>query len=136
MADVKITGLTANTALASGDLLVMVDDPGGTPLTQKVTIDNFLKALNVLAAMTNPDDSADELLIYDTSTSIAKKVTILELLEAILTTNGDILFRNNSGVISRLAKGTAEYVLTMNGAGTEPTWAAPPAGIIEGQVFS
>ena len=136
MADVKITGLTANTALASGDLLVMVDDPGGTPLTQKVTIDNFLKALNVLAAMTNPDDSADELLIYDTSTSIAKKVTNLELLEAILTTNGDILFRNNSGVISRLAKGTAEYVLTMNGAGTEPTWATPSAGIIETQVFS
>ena len=136
MADVKITGLTANTTLASGDLLVMVDDPGGTPLTQKITIDNFLKALNVLTALSNPDDSADELLIYDTSTSTAKKVTVLELLEAILTTNGDILFRNNSGIISRLAKGAAEYVLTMNAAATEPTWATPSAGLIETQVFS
>src|SRR3989304_4429913 len=128
MADTKITALTANTILASGDILPMVDDPGGTPLTQKITIDNLLKAVNILAAMSNPDDSADELLIYDTCTSTAKKVTVLELFESILTTNGDMLHRNNSGVITRLAKGTANYVLTMNDAGTLPNWEPPGAG--------
>ena len=42
MADAKITALTENTAPVSTDLLVMVDDPAGTPLTQKITVGNLL----------------------------------------------------------------------------------------------
>ena len=42
MADTKITALTANTTPLTTDLLAMVDDPGGTPATQKVTVANFL----------------------------------------------------------------------------------------------
>ena len=41
MADVKITALTENTTPISTDILPMVDDPAGTPLTQKVTIANL-----------------------------------------------------------------------------------------------
>lgn len=44
MADLKITGLTANTTPALTDVTVMVDDPGGTPLTQKITLDNIRRA--------------------------------------------------------------------------------------------
>lgn len=42
MADTKITGLTANTAPLITDILPMVDDPGGTPATQKITIANLI----------------------------------------------------------------------------------------------
>jgi hypothetical protein len=38
MADAKISSLTANTTPLETDLLVMVDDPSGTPLTQKMTM--------------------------------------------------------------------------------------------------
>lgn len=48
MADAKITGLGANTTPATTDLLVMVDDPGGTPVTMKMTIATLLAL-----AMTN-----------------------------------------------------------------------------------
>lgn len=41
MADAKITALTENTDPVSTDLLVMVDDPAGTPLTQKVQLANL-----------------------------------------------------------------------------------------------
>ena len=41
MADSKITALAANTTPASTDLTVIVDDPGGTPATQKMTIDTL-----------------------------------------------------------------------------------------------
>jgi len=41
MANTAITGLTANTAPLAGDLAVMVDDPGGTPLSQKITFANL-----------------------------------------------------------------------------------------------
>ena len=39
MADEKLTALTALDAFATGDLLYTVDNPGGTPLSKKATID-------------------------------------------------------------------------------------------------
>jgi hypothetical protein len=39
MADEKLTALTALDAFATGDLLYTVDDPAGTPLSKKATID-------------------------------------------------------------------------------------------------
>lgn len=38
MADTKITGLTAIDAPVAADVLPIVDDPGGTPVTKKVTL--------------------------------------------------------------------------------------------------
>jgi len=43
MADAKITALTEDTAPVTTDLLVMVDDPSGTPVTKKTTIATFHK---------------------------------------------------------------------------------------------
>lgn len=42
MADTKVTGLTANTTPLTTDLLLLIDDPGGTPLSQKMTIASLL----------------------------------------------------------------------------------------------
>lgn len=42
MADQKITQLTEDSAPALTDLLANVEDPGGTPVTKKVTIANVL----------------------------------------------------------------------------------------------
>lgn len=45
MADKKITELTALGAAPAGtDILPMVDDPGGSPVTKKVTVANLLAA--------------------------------------------------------------------------------------------
>ena len=44
MADSKLTALTANTTPASADILYIVDDPGGSPLSQKITWGNLLGA--------------------------------------------------------------------------------------------
>jgi|SRR3990172_166024 len=41
MADAKITALTENTTPIGTDLLAIVDDPAGTPVTQKVTLANI-----------------------------------------------------------------------------------------------
>jgi hypothetical protein len=42
MADAKITELTANSTPISTDLSVMVDDPGGVPLTQKIVLSDLM----------------------------------------------------------------------------------------------
>lgn len=41
---------------------------------------------------------------------------------------GDILYADSGGGLSRLAAGTAGYVLTTNGAGADPSWAAGGGG--------
>jgi hypothetical protein len=46
MADQKLTELIALTAPIGSDLLYMVDDPGGTPISSKVTLDNLRKAVS------------------------------------------------------------------------------------------
>lgn len=45
MANLKISQLTADTAPTADDLVVTVNDPGGTPATRKATITNFTKAI-------------------------------------------------------------------------------------------
>lgn len=47
MADTKITGLTASGALTGDDLVPVVDDPAGTPVSKKAT-------LTQVAAFTSP----------------------------------------------------------------------------------
>jgi len=47
----------------------------------------------------------------------------------VLTTQGDTLYRDGSG-IQRLAKGTASQVLTMNSGATAPEWAAAGGGLL------
>ena len=48
MANTKISALTADTAPTADDLVVTVNDPGGTPATRKATVTNFTKAIPVL----------------------------------------------------------------------------------------
>lgn len=45
MPDYKITELTENTTPALGDMLPMVDDPAGTPVTKKSTIQSILSLI-------------------------------------------------------------------------------------------
>ena len=45
MADKKVSALTELTTSASPDLLMIVDDPNGTPTSKKVTVKNFFGAV-------------------------------------------------------------------------------------------
>lgn len=49
-ADKKVTALTAATVATSDDLLCIVDDPGGTPISKKITVGQFLNNLSFITA--------------------------------------------------------------------------------------
>lgn len=55
----KVTELTALTAPAGEDLLLIVDDPSGTPTTKKVTVSHLFGnvAANVVIYNTTPANS-------------------------------------------------------------------------------
>lgn len=44
MADQKVTALGENTTVATTDILYLVDDPGGTPASEKATVANVVAA--------------------------------------------------------------------------------------------
>lgn len=56
----KVTELTALTTPAGEDLLLIVDDPSGTPISKKVTIANLLgnSTANVVIYNSTPANSA------------------------------------------------------------------------------
>lgn len=47
MPNLKITELTELTTIADSDLLAVVDDPGGTPVTKKITKANLITSLGM-----------------------------------------------------------------------------------------
>lgn len=67
MADAKITALSADTSPTTDDLLITVNDPGGTPANKKVTIANLLTLVpsvlfSVTKGGTNQTGIADQTL--------------------------------------------------------------------------
>ena len=48
MADKKVTQLTALTVATKDDLLLVIDDPLGSPISKKITVDNFFGATSAL----------------------------------------------------------------------------------------
>jgi len=48
MADKKVTQLAALTAPVKEDLLLIIDDPLGSPISKKITVDNFFGATSAL----------------------------------------------------------------------------------------
>jgi len=68
MADAKISQLEALTSVSPSDLLVVVDDPEGTPATRKATVANVLKAAGgFTGTITWPDlnGTTHEIVVVD-----------------------------------------------------------------------
>lgn len=49
-ADIKVSSMTAANSVTSDDLLMVVNDPGGTPASRKITVNDFLTSGGTLAS--------------------------------------------------------------------------------------
>jgi len=78
---------------------------------------------NVANKKTTITDSDDDYL-----TSRAVKTAVDTKMANPMTTQGDIIYGGSSGTPTRLSKGTAGQVLTMNSGATAPQWSNPTAG--------
>ncbi len=79
MADTKISALTALASASSDDLIPIVDDPGGTPVTKKITVANLIggkldSSFLGIGSLTDPN--ADALLGWDDTDGALKNITI------------------------------------------------------------
>ena len=58
MADKKITELSEISAVSDDDLLILVNDPEGTPSSRKVSVENFNKGFNLRYLVRNNANSS------------------------------------------------------------------------------
>lgn len=72
MADTKVSALTATTSSTSDDLLYIVDDPGGTPTSYKITKGNFFKFADGVVIS---DSNGNEILKIVATSSAVNEVT-------------------------------------------------------------
>ena len=144
MANKKISDLTAYTSPVSGNVVPIND---GTPTTKKITVDNLFKILSSLFRIKDSSDTTKQ-VAFDTSgitTGTTRTLTVpdvdLTLIgkdNTVTVTNktlgsgtaitlgsdaeGDTYYRNAAGVLVRLARGTDNYIMKMNG--NVPNWEA------------
>ena len=93
MVDTQVQNLTALTTASDDDVLYIVDDPAGTPLSRKITKANLLKALGT-------PDSGVLTNCTGTPTLTLTNSTGLPLAGLSTTTASRALVSNGSGVIS------------------------------------
>lgn len=119
MANQKITELTANTSPLRTDVFPMVDDPAGTPLTQKLTFLNLLKAIFPYAAKSSAYPATTDDFWLDVTTG-GGGVTIT--LPAVATTPVGfplLITKADNGAGALTIDGNASE--TINGATTKAT---------------
>jgi len=123
--ELNITGLTAETAPATGDE-VPVEDVS-VPAKRKMTLANILKVINVLTAETAPAVD-DELLLYDLSATTADKITLANILKVIDALTEDTAPVAGDFLATYDTSATAAKKVNVNkiGTGKQTIWV--PAG--------
>ena len=97
----KLTALTEVADPASTDILYIVTDPGGTPVSKKVTVANLLAGETVTGSLTLTGD------LGVNGGDITSTATTFNLLNATVTT------LNIGGAATAIALGAASTVLTL-----------------------
>lgn len=67
-------------------------------------------------------------IIINSLNNIVLNIYNLPNVNSVLTTQGDLITKNQYGVLAKIGLGTAGQVLTVNAAGTNPEWQTPSGG--------
>ena len=85
MADKRITQLTASSGLVATDILPVVDDPGGTPVTQKATVQQVADAVQAIFDAANTYDA------YGDATTAQAAAESASIASATIPNKGDLV---------------------------------------------
>lgn len=113
MADSKITELTELTSVADADVVAIVDDPAGVPVTKKITKANLVKDVAV-SSLANGTDG--ELITWDSAGAPTTVPT--GTATQVLTSNG--------------AGAAPTFQDAAGGGGEAAVWQGPNSGFYEG----
>ena len=111
MADKKVSALTAITQASADDLLMIVNDPGGTPASRKITHANFFANVHTVS------DFTSNVTISSTKMTVSANTTLSGALKngssTIIGKNGK-LHANNAITASTITAGMINFTPVAN----------------------
>jgi len=134
MADKKVTALTALTAASNNDILLIVDDPTGTPISKKITVEDVfgnttkttLTKFNVGSSNTNL--SGTSLNLWPNTGGAASNVTVYG---SVSLANSGVLRINSSTTPSSNNTATAGWTVGQIGWDASYLYVATSSTVIK-----
>ena len=121
MADKRISGLTAMTTVSKDDILLVVDDPAGTPTNKKITIEKFFSNVESTITYANVTAASNSTLagsVFKGGIGVVKNVIV----DGNVSVNG-VLTMTGTGVIANLSSNlTPDTTITYDLGNTTASW--------------
>ncbi len=122
MADKKITALTdLGSAIASEDLLHVIDDPSGTPVNKKISIANVFNNIPTYLGL----DGTAQTITGSTAPSVTTSITLLDGASFSSNATGTLADGTNGQVkiiiMSTAPTSSRKYTMTVTNWGTTAT---------------
>lgn len=132
MANKKITELTAATALSADDLLLLVDDPAGTPTSKKITFANAEASLGKVGKVTvTQPASGSTITIADGKTLTANldaTVSGTNTGDQTITLTGDVTGTGTGTFAATITSAAVTYAKIQNVSATDKILGRSSAG--------
>jgi len=90
-AEVKWTAKVELTAIADSDVLLVVDDPTGTPISKKITVLNFFDTINTSAKLATiiTDGTGTGVAVFGTAPTFTTEMTLTPVASPTTDTDGE-----------------------------------------------
>lgn len=86
MADKKVSQLTSLTTTAAPDLLLIVDDPNGTPVSKSITIKNLFATVPANTAFSANVTVSGNRALFSSNVRVTKATTVNTFITTLKTT--------------------------------------------------
>ena len=121
MADTRIAGLTAMTTASKDDILLVVDDPAGTPTNKKITIEKFfanVESTTLFANVTSASNSSVASVVINGGLGIAKNLIV----DGNVSVNGVFTLTGNGAIENLSSNITPDTTITYDLGNTTSSW--------------
>tara|TARA_B100001564_G_scaffold14639_2_gene11407 strand:+ start:711 stop:4448 length:3738 start_codon:yes stop_codon:yes gene_type:complete len=121
MADKRISGLTALTTISKDDILLVVDDPAGTPTNKKISIEKFFSNVEpqiVFANVTAASNSTAGSVTFRGGVGVSKNLII----DGNVSVNGVFTLTGNGAITNLSSNLTPDTTITYDLGNSTASW--------------
>ena len=121
MADKRISGLTALTTISKDDILLVVDDPAGTPTNKKISIEKFFSNVEpqiVFANVTAASNSTAGSVTFRGGVGVSKNLII----DGNVSVNGVFTLTGNGAITNLSSNITPDTTITYDLGNSTASW--------------
>ena len=121
MADKRISGLTAMTTISKDDILLVVDDPAGTPTNKKISIEKFFSNVEpqvVFANITAASNSTIGSVTFRGGVGVSKNLII----DGNVSVNGVFTLSGNGSITNLSSNLTPDTTISYDLGNSTSSW--------------